>query len=112
MNTVNKQSALKKPPKKYREFVARYPELGQAWDLMHEAEENAGPLDAKTRRLIKLAASIGAGREGSVHASARKALALGISPEELEQVVAVCASVMGMPGTVAAFTWVRDVLEP
>ena len=102
---------LKKPPKKYRAFVERYPELGKAWDLMHDAEENAGPLDEKTRRLVKLAVSIGAGREGSVHASTRKALALGIEPDEIYQVVATCASVMGMPGTVAAFTWVQDVLE-
>jgi len=102
---------LSKPPKKYRQFVERYPELGQAWDLMHQAEENSGPLDEKTRRLIKLAVSIGAGREGSVHASARKALAMGITAEEIEQTVATCSSVMGMPGTVAAFTWVKDVLD-
>lgn len=111
MNKEPKNPALKKPPKKYRAFVERYPELGEAWDLMHRAEEKAGPLDERTRRLIKLAVSIGAGREGSVHASARKALSMGILPEEIEQTVAVCSSVMGMPGTVAAFTWVRDVLD-
>ncbi len=110
-NKDTKAPTLKKAPRKYQAFVERYPELGQAWDLMHQAEENAGPLDARTRRLIKLAVSIGAGREGSVHASARKALSLGISAEEIEQTVAVCASVLGMPGTVAAFTWVRDVLD-
>jgi len=34
---------------------------------------------------------------------------MGISIEELEQVVALAAGTMGMPATVAAFTWVRDV---
>ncbi len=96
------------PPKKYQDFVARYPKLAEAWDAMHEAGA-AGPLDAKTQRLVKLAVAIGGLREGAVHASARKALDMGISVEELEQVVALAAGTMGMPATVAAFTWVRDV---
>lgn len=102
--------SLKEPPKKYRAFINRYPKLGQAWDLIHEAEEE-GPLDARVRRLVKLAIAIGAFREGAVHASARKALAAGASPEELEQVVALGAATLGMPSTVAAYTWVRDVLK-
>jgi len=96
------------PPKKYRDFVARFPKLGEAWDALHEAGAT-GPLDAKTQRLVKLAVAIGGLREGAVHASARKALDMGISVEELEQVVALAAGTMGMPATVAAFTWVRDV---
>jgi alkylhydroperoxidase/carboxymuconolactone decarboxylase family protein YurZ len=34
---------------------------------------------------------------------------MGISVEEIEQVVALAAGTLGMPATVAAFTWVRDV---
>ena len=96
------------PPKKYREFVARYPKLAEAWDAIHEAGAT-GSLDEKTQRLVKLAVAIGGLREGAVHASVRKALDLGISAEELEQVVALAAGTLGMPATVAAFTWVRDV---
>ena len=44
-------------------------------------------------------------------ASIFMALAMGLTPGEIEQTVATCSSVMGMPGTVAAFTWVRDVLD-
>lgn len=96
------------PPKKYRDFVARFPKLAEAWDSIHEAGAT-GPLDAKTQRLVKLAVAIGALREGAVHASARKAMDMGIPVEELEQVVALAAGTLGMPATVAAFTWVRDV---
>ncbi len=99
------------PPKKYRDFVGRYPKLAEAWDAIHEAGAT-GPLDAKTQRLVKLAVAIGGLREGAVHASARKALDMGISIEELEQVVALAAGTLGMPATVAAFTWVRDVTHP
>jgi alkylhydroperoxidase/carboxymuconolactone decarboxylase family protein YurZ len=96
------------PPKKYSDFISRYPKLGEAWDAIHEAGAT-GPLDTKTQRLVKLAVSIGALREGAVHASARKAQDMGISVEEIEQVVALAAGTLGMPATVAAFTWVRDV---
>ena len=40
----------------------------------------------------------------------RKALALGVTQEEMEQTVALAASTLGMPSTVAAFCWVRDEL--
>ena len=96
------------PPKKYREFVGRYPKLAEAWDAIHEAGAR-GPLDEKTQRLVKLAVAIGGLREGAVHASARKALDMDITAEEMEQVVALAAGTLGMPATVAAFTWVRDV---
>ncbi len=96
------------PPKKYRDFTARYPKLAEAWDCIHEAGAT-GPLDARTQRFVKLAVAMGALREGAVHASARKALDMGISVEELEQVVALVAGTLGLPATVAVSTWVKDV---
>ena len=100
-----------KPPKTYVEFVRRFPKLEVAWRAMSDAETD-GPLDERTRRLLKLAISIGAMREGAVHSNVRKALAAGITEEELWQVVALAASNLGMPATVAVYTWVRDIVEP
>jgi alkylhydroperoxidase/carboxymuconolactone decarboxylase family protein YurZ len=90
--------------------VARYPKLSEAWEKISEAGRE-GPLDGKHLRLIKLAIAVGAMREGAVHSSVRKALAGGIAVEEIEQVVALAASTLGMPSTVAVFTWVRDEIE-
>lgn len=98
------------PPAAYQAFVERYPELGRAWELISEGGRN-GPLDAKTARLVKLAIAIGAFREGATHSSVRKALADGVSTEELEQVVALAASTVGLPAAVAAFGWIKDVTE-
>ena len=103
-------TAESRPPEAYQRFVARYERLAKAWDLIHE-EGADGPLDQKTARLVKLAVSIGALREGPVHAGVRKALRMGISREEIEQVVGLAASTMGMPSTVAASSWVNDVLD-
>ncbi|MBI2569518.1 MAG: carboxymuconolactone decarboxylase family protein [Candidatus Schekmanbacteria bacterium] len=100
---------LPKPPAQYSAFIARYPLLGEAWDKIAEAGTD-GPLDDKTARLVKLGVAIGAMREGAVHASVRKALARGAAPAEIEQVVALAAGTLGLPSTVAVFSWVRDVL--
>lgn len=97
-------------PKTHGQFTARYPSLAKAWEEIAEAGRQ-GPLDEQTQRLVKLAVAIGAMREGAVHASVRKARAMGIEPEAIEQVVALSASSLGMPSTVAAYTWVRDVLD-
>lgn len=100
----------KGPPKTYLDFIREFPELGQAWDHIHKAGKE-GPLDARTARLIKLGVAMGAMREGAVHAGVRKALKLGITREELMQVVALAAGTMGMPSTVACFSWVRDITD-
>ncbi len=100
---------LPKPPSTYTEFVKRYPELAKAWDLIGKGG-NEGPLDADTIRLVKLGIAIGAMREGAVHSSVRKAIAMGIDVKALEQVVALAAGTLGLPSTVAAWTWVRDEL--
>ncbi|MFN7976229.1 MAG: hypothetical protein U0166_28505 [Acidobacteriota bacterium] len=72
---------LPKPPKTFKDFSARFPKLGEAWELASSAGAD-GPLDAKTARLIKLGIAIGAMREGSIHSGVRKALASGISKDE------------------------------
>ena len=99
---------IPKPPQTFRDFAARYPELAKAWEAVQAAEASAGPLDERTRRLIKLGIAIGARQEGSVHSSVRKGLAQGIPRDELEQVVALAAGTLGFPATVAAFAWVRE----
>ena len=101
---------LAKPPKTYDRFVGRYPELGQAWELMAKAGQ-AGPLPERTQRLLKLAVAVGAMREGAVHSGVRKSLAQGISAEEIEQVIALSASTLGMSSAAAVFTWVHDELD-
>jgi alkylhydroperoxidase/carboxymuconolactone decarboxylase family protein YurZ len=94
-------------PAAHQQFVRRFPGLGKAWNLVNE-EGGAGPLDAKTQRLVKLAIAIGAMREGAVHSGVRKARDAGASLAEMEQVVALGATTIGFPATVAVWSWVRE----
>ncbi|MFO8174530.1 MAG: carboxymuconolactone decarboxylase family protein [Gemmatimonadota bacterium] len=102
-------SDLPDPPKTYDEFTETFPELSEAWQQMGMAGKK-GPLDEKTARLVKLGIAMGAQQEGAVHASVRKGLAMGITREEMRQVVALAAGTLGLPKTVAAWTWIRDLL--
>ena len=98
------------PPDTFVEFCRKFPKLGEAWALAGEAGRD-GPLDDKSRLLIKLALSLGAMREGAVHSAVRKAVAIGATRAEIEQVVALAASTLGFPATVAVYSWVCDVLD-
>ena len=89
--------------------MRRFPKVGEAWELVGAAGQE-GPLDEKTARLIKLAISIGMMREGAVHSGVRKAVAAGVTREELDQVVALGAGSLGFPATVAIFSWIEEVM--
>jgi alkylhydroperoxidase/carboxymuconolactone decarboxylase family protein YurZ len=99
-----------KPPRSYLEFVKRFPMVEQGWQSIAQAGRN-GPLDDHTVRLIKLALAIGAMREGAVNANIRKALAAGITTQEIDQILALTAGTLGLSETVAAYSWVQKALK-
>jgi alkylhydroperoxidase/carboxymuconolactone decarboxylase family protein YurZ len=55
--------------------------------------------------------AIGIRSEGAVHSHVRKALEAGVSPDEIRHAVLLGMPTIGLPTTVAAFTWVGDILE-
>jgi len=98
-------------PKRFQQFTDQYPAVAKAYEQLGDAVHGAGPLDEKTRALVKLAISTGARLEGAVHAHARKALAAGVKPEELRHVVMLSLPTIGLPSMMAALSWVDDILE-
>ena len=99
------------PPKRYQRFLTEYPEVSKAYEKMNQEVHQAGPLDAKTRSLIKLVISAGSRFEGSVHAHTRKALEAGATPEEIRHTVMMALPTVGLPTTMAAMSWVDDILD-
>ena len=102
---------MPKIPKRFMKFKEDYPEIAEAYEKMGDAVHTAGPLDDKTRALIKLAISTGAGLEGAVHSHTRKALEKGLSKEEIRQTVLLALPTIGLPQMMAAYSWVEDILE-
>jgi 4-carboxymuconolactone decarboxylase len=83
----------------------------RAVETLGEATQSAGLLDSKSRALVKLAIAIGALREGAVHSHTRRALEAGCSPDELRHVGALAITTIGFPSTMAALSWVEDILR-
>jgi hypothetical protein len=50
-------------PARYQHFEKSYPAVMQAVEALGEVTQSAGPLDSKTRALVKLAIAVGALRE-------------------------------------------------
>jgi alkylhydroperoxidase/carboxymuconolactone decarboxylase family protein YurZ len=98
-------------PKRYLKFMETYPEIGKAYEELGNAVHSAGPIDNKTRALIKLSISIGARMEGAVHSHARKALKAGCTHEELRQTALLSLPSLGFPSMMAALSWIDGVLE-
>ncbi len=101
---------MPQPPKRFQKFKTDYPLVANAYDALGTAVHRAGPLDDKTRALIKLGISTGARLEGAVHAHVRKALAVGVAPDEIRHAVLLALPTIGLPSMMAALSWVDDVL--
>ena len=93
-------------------MAREHPSLWQAFQHLGEEASHAGPLDARTRRLIHLALAIAAGTEGATHSHARRAGSEGIAPEELEHVAILAVTTLGWSQAIKGLTWVRDVTRP
>ncbi|GMR09278.1 MAG: carboxymuconolactone decarboxylase family protein [Anaerolineae bacterium] len=98
-------------PEAYRRFMDEYPEIGDAYNKLGSAAHEGGPLDQKSRQLLKLALAIGAGREGAVHSHTRRSLEIDIASEEIKHVVLLAITTLGFPAAISAYTWVNDELD-
>jgi alkylhydroperoxidase/carboxymuconolactone decarboxylase family protein YurZ len=110
VNIMEKEHIVGYLPDVYVDFMKRYPDIGKTYASLDNSCHEAGPLDQKTRRLIKLGIAIGINSEGSVRSHARRALEEGISPEEIRQVVLLAFTTVGFPTMIAAYKWVEEVL--
>ena len=100
-----------KPPRPWRHVKARYPGVVEAYDGLREACNAAGPLDETTIALVKLAVSIGAGANRTVHMHAKKALRAGASPDALRQIALVAMPTIGLPAALDALRWVDESID-
>ena len=110
MKTKTTVHVRNKPPSRFQKFGRKYPTVMRAYEALGEATQQGGPLDAKTRALVKLALAVGSGREGAVHSHTRRALDAGCNPGEIRHAVLLATTTLGFPGMMAAMTWVDDIL--
>jgi 4-carboxymuconolactone decarboxylase len=101
---------MPKLPTRYTKFMQTHPEIGSAYKALGEATMNAGPLDHKTRELVKLGIAIGARMEGAVHSHVRKAVEAGAIADEIRHAALLSTTTLGFPNMMAALSWIDDEL--
>jgi alkylhydroperoxidase/carboxymuconolactone decarboxylase family protein YurZ len=90
-------------------MTQEHPTLWRAFQQLGKETGQAGPLDERTRRLVHLAFAIAADSEGATHSHARRALAEGISADELDHVAVLAITTLGWPKAMKGRSWVRDI---
>ncbi len=98
-------------PFSYKRFKKEFPELEREYDRLAKKCHASGPLNEKTRRLIKLGIAIGSESEGAVKSHARRAMAFGITPKEIRHAVLLGLTTIGFPKMIAALNWIQEAFE-
>ena len=102
---------MTKLPKAAQRTADTFPEVWKAYQQLGAATEAAGPLDAKTRRLVKLAIAMGAGFDSAARSHIRRALREeGVSVDELRHVALLAITTTGWSRGVRALDWIETVI--
>ena len=97
-------------PQHFKKFVERYPQVWAAHQKMTEACAETGPLDRKTRELIKIAISGAANQETGLERHVVMAKQEGAKDEEIYQTILQMTTIVGFPRASAALKWAERAL--
>ena len=100
-----------KIPKTFKQFIGKYPLLGDTHEAIAKYVDQVGPLDDKTMSLIKIGISLGAGLDSAVRSHVRRAIQHGATEKEIEQAILLAFNTLGLPRTVAAWSWAQTQFE-
>lgn len=91
-----------------KQFRTKHPEIWKAFNDLASRCHDGGPLDEKSRRLVKVALCVGAATEGGTHSAVRNARAAGVTQAELDHVAILAISTLGFPAAMRAMAWLTD----
>lgn len=94
------------------DIAKEYPEIWKSYSALGKSISNAGPLDSRSSRLVKLGLAIGSGSQGAVHSHTRRALEEGLSPAEIKHAALLAITTLGFPKAIAALSWIEDITDP
>lgn len=88
-----------------------FPKVSDAYEAMASAATEAGPLDARSVALLKVALSVGRGSWRGTHAHVRKALEAGVTAAELRHLAAVALPTIGLAASLDALRWIDETID-
>jgi 4-carboxymuconolactone decarboxylase len=105
-----KEQKMKKHPKAYQQFRIDHPEVYAAYEKLGETASNTGPLDAKTRELIKIGMAAASQAESSVQSHTHRALEAGATADEIEHAIVIGVNTISFSSMMAALTWAKAAI--
>ena len=108
---MNQPTGPEKLPPIVQRMAQQFAPVWEAYNQLGEAVSQAGPLDPKQQRLVKLALAVGAQLQGAVHSHTRRGLRAGWSPEQLRHVALLAITTLGWPSAMTALSWIEEELE-
>ncbi|SDY62804.1 Uncharacterized conserved protein YurZ, alkylhydroperoxidase/carboxymuconolactone decarboxylase family [Proteiniborus ethanoligenes] len=98
--------------KNFKYFLEKYGHIYEAYETYGQKLHNdGGPLDEKSRWLIKVAISAACKHHYSVRTHIRKALKCGCTREEIEHSLMLVAPTAGFPAFMEALMCLREELD-
>lgn len=97
-------------PKPYQAFRIDYPSVYASYEALGAAISSAGPLDAKTRELVKLGMAAANHSESGVESHTHRALDAGASDHEIEHALMLGINTLGFSTMMAALTWAKQAI--
>ena len=105
---MDRMTTESKMPQRPKDFRQTHPEIWKAFNDLATRCHEGGPLDEKSRRLVKVALCVGAATEGGTHSAVRNARAAGVTQEELDHIAVLAITTLGFPMAMRALAWVMD----
>lgn len=102
---------MSKLPKFYLRFKKDHPRVWKAYEKLGAAAAEEGPLDAKTRELIKLGMAAATKSESAVHSHTHRALDAGATADEIEHAVMLSITTLGFPAMMTTLAWVQTAIS-
>lgn len=97
-------------PKPYQQFKKQRARVWRAYEKLGLAAAENGPLNAKSRELIKLGMAAASRSESAVHSHTHRALEAGATPQEVEHTVLVGITTIGFPAMMTALSWAQAAI--
>ncbi len=95
--------ASRKRPKTLQDFATKFPTVWKRYQTLRDACDRFGPLDAKTRELIKIGLHVARKRHGGLIAHIDRAKAAGASSKDITQAILLALPLIGLPDVLDAF---------
>jgi alkylhydroperoxidase/carboxymuconolactone decarboxylase family protein YurZ len=99
-------------PAAYVGFRSAHPDVAERLDALAAAADQAGGLNERDLRLVKLGIAIGRESEGAVRSNVRKARSAGIADEDIRHAALLAVTTAGFPTAIASLQWIEEVLGP